>query len=184
MHLHSFPLHDAIHISFRPDSVFLLRLNVANHYGIIAKSNKIRGYLYSNVSFREVNRQFYGRKFRFTDCFPPQITVSRAVISFFRHLFIWFSSKCAVLHSNLQDVDAHDTRNMSQLMRLWYLSHRRPAKAQASLCMRTVPPEPSLFAHIKYGNRRWVRPKIRHLAPLDGCACSFEKWVYGGRKVP
>ena len=25
---------------------------------------------------------------------------------------------------------------MSQLMRLWYLSHRRPAKAQASLCIR------------------------------------------------
>ena len=24
---------------------------------------------------------------------------------------------------------------------------------------------------------------IRHLAPLDGCACAFEEWVYGGRKV-
>ena len=22
-----------------------------------------------------------------------------------------------------------------------------------------------------------VRPKIRHLAPLDGCACAFEEWV-------
>ena len=41
--------------------------------------------------------------------------------------------------------------NMSQLMRLWYLSDRRPAKAQA---------------------------------PLDGCACAFEEWVYGGWKVP
>ena len=36
----------------------------------------------------------------------------------------------------------------SKLMRLWYLSHRRPAKAQASLCIRAVSPEPSLFAHI------------------------------------
>ena len=45
---------------------------------------------------------------------------------------------------------------MSQLMRLWYLSHKRPAKAQSSLCIRTVSPEPSLFAHIKYGSRRRV----------------------------
>ena len=71
-----------------------------------------------------------------------------------------------------------------QLMRLWYLSHRRPAKAQASLGICAVTPEPSLFAHMKYGRRRRVRPKIRHLAPLDGCACTFEEWVYGGRKVP
>ena len=42
-------------------------------------------------------------------------------------------------------------------MRLWYLSHRRPAKAQASLRIRAVSPEPSLFAHMKYGSRRWVR---------------------------
>ena len=44
------------------------------------------------------------------------------------------------------------SHEMSQLMRLWYLSHRRPA-------------EPSLFAHIKYGRRQRVRPKVRHLAP-------------------
>ena len=49
-------------------------------------------------------------------------------------------------------------------MRLWYLSHRRPAKAQASLRICAVSPEPSLFAHMKYGSRRRVRPKIRHLA--------------------
>ena len=69
-------------------------------------------------------------------------------------------------------------------MRLWYLSHRRPAKAQVSLRIRTVSPEPSLFAHMKYGRRRRVWPKIRQLAPLDGCACVFEEWVYGGQKVP
>ena len=50
---------------------------------------------------------------------------------------------------------------MSQLMRFWYLSHRRPAKAQAR-----------------------VRLKIRHLAPLDGCACVFEECIYRGQKVP
>ena len=69
-------------------------------------------------------------------------------------------------------------------MRLWYLLHRRPAKAEVSLCNRTVSPEPLLFAHINYGSRRRVRPKIRHLAPLDGCACIFEKCIYGGQKVP
>ena len=73
---------------------------------------------------------------------------------------------------------------MSQLMRLWYLSHRWPAKAQASLRICAVSPEPSLFAHMKYGSRRRVRPKIRHQAPLDGCACMFEELVYGGRKEP
>ena len=48
---------------------------------------------------------------------------------------------------------------LSQLMRLWYLSHRRPAKA----------------SHMKSGRRRRVRPKIRYLAPLDGCAYAFEE---------
>ena len=76
----------------------------------------------------------------------------------------------------------HLKNQTGHLMRLWYSSHRRPAKAQASLCIHTVSPEPSLFAHIKNG-RRSVRPKIRHLAPLDGCTCAFEG-VYGGRKVP
>ena len=74
--------------------------------------------------------------------------------------------------------------HLSQLMRLWYLSHRRPAKAQASLHIRAVSPEPLLFAHMEYGNRRRVRPQIRHLAPMDGCACAFEEWVYGGWEVP
>ena len=39
---------------------------------------------------------------------------------------------------------------------IWYLSHRRPAKAQASLRICAVSPEPSLFAHVKYGSRRRV----------------------------
>ena len=54
---------------------------------------------------------------------------------------------------------------LSQLMRLWYLSHRRPAKTQASLRIRAVSPEPSLFAHITYGNRRMVRPKNQTCSP-------------------
>ena len=77
-----------------------------------------------------------------------------------------------------------DQNKMRQLMQLWYLSHRRPVKEQASLHICAVSPEPSLFAYMKYGSRRRVRPKITHLAPLDGCACVFEKLVYGGREVP
>ena len=48
-------------------------------------------------------------------------------------------------------------------MRLWYLSLWRPAKAQASQRICAVSPEPSLFALIKYGSKRRVRPNIRHL---------------------
>ena len=69
-------------------------------------------------------------------------------------------------------------KHLSQLMRLWYLSHRRTAKAQASLRIHAVLPEPSLFAHMKYGSRQRVRPKIRHLTPLDAIvswAGSFKK---------
>ena len=59
-------------------------------------------------------------------------------------------------------------QHKSQHMRFLYLSHRRPATAQASLRIRGISPEPSLFAHMKYGRRQMVRPNIRHLAPLDG----------------
>ena len=38
-------------------------------------------------------------------------------------------------------------------MRLWYLSNRRQAKAQATLRIRAVSPEPSLFAHMNYGDK-------------------------------
>ena len=52
---------------------------------------------------------------------------------------------------------------MSQFMRLWYFSHRRLAKAQASLPIRAVSLEPSLFAHMKYSSRWRVGQKLRHL---------------------
>ena len=62
-------------------------------------------------------------------------------------------------------------------VRLWYLSHRRPAKAQACLRIHKVWPEPSLFTHRNYGSRQRVRPKSRNLAPLYGCACVFEEFT-------
>ena len=36
---------------------------------------------------------------------------------------------------------------------VWYLSHRRPAKAQASLHIHAVSSELSPFAYMKYGKR-------------------------------
>ena len=59
-------------------------------------------------------------------------------------------------------------------MRLWYSSHWRPAKGQKSMRICAVSPELSLFTHMKYGSRRRVQPRIRHLVLLDGCACAFE----------
>ena len=72
-------------------------------------------------------------------------------VALFHDIFLY-------IHFQLEMNDFH----LSQLMRLWYLSHRRPTKAQASLRIRAVSPEPSLFAQIKYGSRRRVRPKNRH----------------------
>ena len=55
---------------------------------------------------------------------------------------------------------------LRQLMRLLgYLSYRRPAKAQASLRIRALSPEPSLFAYMTYGSRRRVRPKNQTSIP-------------------
>ena len=46
-------------------------------------------------------------------------------------------------------------------MRLWYLSHMRPAKAQA---IRVVSPEPSLFTHTKYSRKRH---DVTNMAPSE-----------------
>ena len=78
--------------------------------------------------------------------------------TYFYTCFLKFSLK-KYLTSNLH--------NLSQLMRLWYLSHRQPAKAQVSLHICTVSPEPSQFAQMKYGSRRRVRPKLEPVALLD-----------------
>ena len=38
-----------------------------------------------------------------------------------------------VVSASVGDLLPHSVLHLSQFMRLWYLSHRRPAKAQASL---------------------------------------------------
>ena len=63
---------------------------------------------------------------------------------------------------------------MSQLMWKKYLSQGRTVKAQASLRICTVSPEPSLFAHTIKGFRGSFVQRATSLALLSGCACAFE----------
>ena len=68
---------------------------------------------------------------------------------------------------------------MDRIKRIWYLSHMRAAKVQASLCIREVSPEPPLLAHASIESRGTFRQKTRSLAPLNGWACAVEIWHDG-----
>ena len=61
---------------------------------------------------------------------------------------------------------------MDRVKRIWYLSHMRAAKVQASLRIRAVSPEPLLLAHTSSESRGTFRQKARSLAPLNGWACA------------
>ena len=50
----------------------------------------------------------------------------------------------------------------------------RAAKVQASLRIRAVSPDPSLFAHTSSESRGTFRQKARSLAPLNGWACAVK----------
>ena len=63
---------------------------------------------------------------------------------------------------------------MDRVKRIWYLSHMRAAKGQASLRIRAVSPEPSLLAHTSSESRGTFRQKARSLAPLNGWACAVK----------
>ena len=63
---------------------------------------------------------------------------------------------------------------MGRVKRIWYLSHMRAAKVQASLRIRAVSPEPSLLAHTSRESRGTFRQKTRSLAPLNGWACAVK----------
>ena len=58
--------------------------------------------------------------------------------------------------------------------RIWYLSPLRAAKAQASLRIRAVSPEPPLLAHTSSESKGTFRQKARSLAPLNGWACAVK----------
>ena len=48
-------------------------------------------------------------------------------------------------------------QHVGQYMGFWYLMNWQAAKAQTSLCIYTVSPEPSLLAHIKQIKRMSVQ---------------------------
>ena len=63
---------------------------------------------------------------------------------------------------------------MGRAKRIWYLSHMRAAKVQASLRIRAVSPEPPLLANTSSESRGTFRQKPRSLAPLDDWACTVK----------
>ena len=63
---------------------------------------------------------------------------------------------------------------MDRVKWIWYLSHMRAAKVQASLHIRAVLPEPLLLAHTSSESRGTFRQKARSLAPLIGWACAVK----------
>ena len=63
---------------------------------------------------------------------------------------------------------------MDRVKRIWYLSHMRAAKVQASLRIRAVSPEPPLLAHTSSESRGTFRQRARSLAPLNGWACAVK----------
>ena len=64
--------------------------------------------------------------------------------------------------------------HLDRVKRIWYLSHMRAAKVQASLRIRAVSPEPSLLAHTSSESRGTFRQKARSISPLNGWACAVE----------
>ena len=77
--------------------------------------------------------------------------------------------------SVIQEHEMQDsTYHMDRVKRIWYLSHMRAAKVQASLRMRAVSPEPPLLAHTSSESRGTFRQKTRSLAPLNGWTCAVE----------
>ena len=57
---------------------------------------------------------------------------------------------------------------LSWYMRKGYLSHKRPAKAQASLRISAASPEPLLLTDMKDN-------KCMPVAQIGDCACAFEE---------
>ena len=104
------------------------------------------------------------------------LKLCKVIATFSSTLNIWSSPKWCFLARPGQA-----NYYMSQFMRLWYLSYRRPAKAHVSLRVRAVSPEPSLFAHMKYGIRRRVRPNIK-TSSLTGWLC-MRVWRMGLRRT-
>ena len=85
-----------------------------------------------------------------------------------------FNKHTIIHHELLSDFFQSYKVNVDRAKRIWYLSHMRAAKVQASLRIHAVSPEPSLLAHTSSESRGTFRQKARSLAPLNGWACAVE----------
>ena len=74
----------------------------------------------------------------------------------------------------IQALTIYSTGHMDRVKRIWYLSHMRAAKVQASLRIRAVSPEPPLLAHTSSESRGTFRQKARSLASLNHWACAVK----------
>ena len=79
-----------------------------------------------------------------------------------------------LLFSEMRQMTLNNQTHMGRAKRIWYLSHMRAAKVQASLRIRAVSPEPPLLAHTSSESRGTFRQKARSLAPLNGWACAVK----------
>lgn len=68
---------------------------------------------------------------------------------------------------------SYDKYVMSGFTHKSFFAYVRTAKAQTSLRICTVSPEPSLFTWWIYGPRGRFRQRIEHLAPFSFCTCAF-----------
>ena len=91
------------------------------------------------------------------------------------YLPIYLSNLSIYLYCHIS-ANLHRTQllYMGRVKRIWYLSHMRAVKVQASLRIHAVSPEPPLLAHTSSESRETFRQKARSLAPLNGWACAVK----------
>ena len=85
-----------------------------------------------------------------------------------------FDHGCVSWACWLKSMQHKQAHHLGRAKRIWYLSHMRAAKVQASLRIRAVSPEPPLLAHTSSESRGTFRQKARSLAPLNGWACAVK----------
>ena len=168
-----------------PSVWYQVHLNLWNFYEIwkLVKRNQyriwqdhytgVRGWGATNANLSRKWANIFGRILRLLPFFMFANSDGSGEDAWMRRLAWAFAGRLCDKYHNLMSWLSYSNE-----------SHGRPAKAQASLRIRAALPQPSLFAHIKKGSRRRIRPEIRHLAPLDGCTCAFEKKFTEDEKCP
>ena len=105
----------------------------------------------------------------FFDKWHSQIAYLNSVMTTKRTLYTSGSQ-----HKGIRSWVRKDTFDLDRVKRIWYLSHMRAAKVQASLRIRVVSPEPPLLARTSNESRGTFRQKARSLASLNGLACAVK----------